>query len=274
MKIDYHTHNHFSVDSSQSTIDLIEHAIKMGIDEICITNHIETFPQDGGTGIFTYEEAFERFTQVKKEIDDIQKDFPNIKIKFGAELEYIEEWMPEMKRLVDDIDFDFLIGSVHVVDEVVISNTELSQELYKKVDEEHTYSRYFEQMFKMVEWGNFSVVGHFDVCKKGGTDIYGPFNPEKHKKQIIPILELMKQKGIGIELNTSGLRSNCKEIYPHTDILKWCKEIGIEHYTTGSDGHETKDIGWNIDKAMEILKEIGIKTISTYEKRIPTKFEI
>jgi len=274
MLIDYHVHNHYSVDSSQNTIDLVKHAQKKGLSEICITNHIESFPEGGGDGSFTYEEAIGRFTEIKNEIDTIQKDFPDIVIKFGAELEYIEEWMPEMKRLIDDIEFDFLIGSIHVVDKAVISSRELSFELYKKVDEKYAYKRYFEQMYKLVEWGHFSVVGHFDICKKGGSLIYGTFEPEKYKDQIIPILELMNKKGIGIELNTSGLQSECKEIYPHTDILKWCKEVGGEHYTTSSDAHSKENVGADIDKAIALLKDVGINTISTYKKGLPTKHNI
>ena len=126
----------------------------------------------------------------------------------------------------------------------------------------------------MVKWGKFSVVGHFDMCKKGGVNFYGTFEPEKHKDSIIPILKLMKEKGIGIELNTSGLRYDCKEIFPHPTILKWCKEVGVEHYTISSDAHLTEDVGKDLDKALALLKDVGIETISTYEKGVPTKFLI
>lgn len=274
MLIDYHVHNRFSSDSTQNTSDIAKRAISLGISEICITNHVETFPPEDGEGNFSYKEASKRFAEAKKDIQKIQKEFPDLSIKFGVELEYVKEWMSEMKRFVDDMDFDFMIGSVHDVEGHLISSSKYCHEFYKSNPESYTYTKYFEYLYRMVEWGQFSVVGHFDICKKGGVNFYGPFEPEKHKDHIMPILELMKKKGIGIELNTSGLRYACKEIFPHPTILKWCKEVGVEHYTISSDAHLTEEVGKNLDKAISLLKDVGIKTISTYEKGVPTKFEI
>ena len=274
MLIDYHIHNHFSSDSKQSTTDILKRAAELDLDEICITNHVETFPPAGGEGTFDYQEAIDRFTKVKEDIDKTQKEHPNIKIKFGIELEYVEGWMPGIKKLVDKMGFDYMIGSIHEIDEYLVSSSQFCREFYEKYPEEHTYKRYFEAMYKLVGWGHFSAVGHFDICKKGGVEFYGPFKPKKYKDQIIPILKLMKEKGIGIELNTSGLRYDCNEIFPHPDILKWCVEIGVEHYTIGSDGHRIEEVGKDLNKALALAKEIGIKTLSTYSKGKPTKFLI
>jgi histidinol-phosphatase (PHP family) len=179
-----------------------------------------------------------------------------------------------MERFINDMDFDFLIGSVHVVDGEAISSSALCHRFYEKNDENYAYTTYFDYLYKMVNWGHFSVVGHFDICKKGGIQFYGPFHPEKYKDKIIPILELMRQKRIGIELNASGLRYDCNEIFPHPDILKWCLETGVEHYTIGSDAHTAEEVGQNLNKALSLAKEAGIKTLSTYTKRQPTKFLI
>lgn len=274
MLIDYHLHNHFSCDSQSKTIDIAKKAKELGMQDICITNHVETFPPEGGEGDFSYDEVMGRFPKIRKEIILAQKEFDDIKIKFGVELEYVKEWMPDMGRFIDAMDFDFLIGSVHEVDGVNISNADLCDPLYSKVDEKYAYSKYFESMMKMVEWGKFSVVGHFDVFKKGGVKYYGPFKPEKYKDQIIPILELMKKKGIGIELNTACMFEKCNELFPHPDILKWCFETGVEHYTIGSDAHEIEKIGQNFKEALQIAKEVGIKEISTYIKRKPMKISL
>jgi len=269
--IDYHLHNHFSVDSETKTSDIAKKAIELGIEEICITNHIETFEPKTGKGDFSYDEAINRFAKIKKDIYETQKDFPDLPIKFGVELEYIPEWMDEMKRFIDDAGFDFLIGSVHEVDGIIISSSDLCHELYEKVDEEYAYGKYFDLLYEMVEWGQFSVVGHFDICKKGGISHFGPFRPEKYKERIMRILELMKQKGIGIELNAKCMHEHCNELFPHPDILKWCVKVGVEHYTLGSDAHTAKEVGQNLKEALQIAKDTGIKELSVYSKRIPTK---
>ena len=274
MIIDYHLHNHFSSDSKLKLEDIAVKEIGLGVSEICITNHVETFDPVTGDGIFVYEEAVERFPKIRSDINEVQKKFPKLPIKFGVELEYIEPYMDDMKRFVEEMDFDFTLCSVHVVDDVVISSSDLCVKLYEKVSEDYAYTKYFDAMLKNVEWGHFNAVGHFDICKKGGYKFYGPFQPKKYKNQIIPILNLMKQKGIGLELNTRCLYEKCKELFPHPDILKWAVEIGIENFTLGSDGHKIEEVGTGLNEALAIAKDVGIKSISTYEKRVATKFRI
>jgi histidinol-phosphatase (PHP family) len=274
MIIDYHLHNHFSPDSKSETADIAKKAVDSGIGEICITNHVETFDPETGIGAFSYGEAMDRFKKIKREIGETQKNFPDLPIKSGVELEYIPKWMDEMKRFVYDTDFDFLICSVHEVDNVIVSSSDLCHKLYEKTDEKYAYGKYFDLLYKTAEWGHFSVVGHFDICKKGGTAHYGPFRPGKYKDKIIPILNLIKRKGIGIELNARCMHEHCNELFPHPDILKWAVGIGVEHFTLGSDAHSAKDVGKNLDEALAIAKEVGIKSISTYENRQPTQFSI
>jgi len=189
-------------------------------------------------------------------------------------LEYVEEWMPEMKRFIHANDFDFLIGSIHIVDHIVISSEKHAKEFYAKNKEEDAYRKYFETMAKLVEWGEFDAVGHFDINKRHGYRFYGEFKPERYKSLIKPILEKMAKKGIGIELNTGSLHTRCGELFPHPQILKWCLEAGIEHYTIGSDAHKENEVNRYLEEARIIAKEVGIKTISTYTKHVPTKHSI
>ncbi|MBU0706160.1 histidinol-phosphatase [Patescibacteria group bacterium] len=270
MLIDYHLHNHFSPDSREDTRKIVEKAIEMGIKEICITNHPELHDKNTGKGIFRSKEARDRFRKIKAELDDVQKEHPGISIGFGVELEYVENWMDELTEFVKETDFDFILGSVHIVRSVIISSHLFADELYSKTDEQTAYNAYFDNMMSLVEWGHLDVVAHFDINKKFGHKFYGPFQPEKYKDRIIPILERMKEKGIGLELNTKCMDTKCKELFPHPVILNWAVEVGINNFTFGSDAHKAKDVGQFIQEAMEIAKKAGIKSISTYSKRIPT----
>ena len=274
MLIDYHLHNRFSSDSKLKTDEIAARAMELGISEICLTNHVETFDPATGDGIFVYDEAVKRFRKIKTDINDARKRLSRLPIKFGVELEYKEPWMDDMKRFVEKMDLDFMICSVHEIDGVIISSSDFCAQLYEKVDEKYAYTKYFDLLLKAVEWGHFSVIGHFDICKKGGVKFYGPFNPKKYKDRITAILTLVKQKGLGIELNTRCLHEKCNELFPHPDILKWAVEIGVEHFTLGSDGHKLDEVGTGLDEALAIAKDVGIKSISTYEKRVPKKFRI
>lgn len=270
MLIDYHIHNHFSPDSEEDTRKIVEKAIEMGLKEICITNHPELHDEKTGEDFFDLDEANERFRKIKAEIDEVQKEYPNIKIGFGIELEYMEGRMDQLTQFVKETDFDFILGSIHIVNGVIISSHKFADELYSKTNEQTAYSAYFDELMKLVEWGHLDAVAHFDINKKMGCKFYGPFQPEKYKDKIMPILKRMKEKGIGLELNTKCMDNKCKEIFPHPTILRWAVEVGIKNFTLGSDAHKVKDVGQYIKEALEIAKEAGVRNISTYSKRTPT----
>ncbi len=270
MLIDYHLHNHFSPDSEEDTRKIVQRALEMGMQDICITNHAELHDKETGKSIFDVEEAGKRFVEIKTEIDEVQSEFPDLKIRFGTELEYVEGRMHELTAFVEETPLDFVLGSVHIVKDVIIASHRFADKLYSKVDEETAYKAYFDNLERLVDWGHFDVVAHFDICKKSGYKFYGPFQPEKYKDRIIPILEAMKSKGIGLELNTKCLDNKCKEVFPHPTILKWALEVGIENYTLSSDAHKASHVSTHIKEALRIAKEVGIRAVATYSKRIPT----
>lgn len=274
MKVDYHIHNHFSPDSEEDSHKIVRQALEKGIKEICITNHPELHDKSTGKGIFDRREARERFRKIKTDIDEAQKEYPAIRIGFGIELEYVEEWMEDLAKFVQETNFDFILGSVHIVKGINISSHKFADEFYSKNDEDTAYSAYFENLLKLVEWGHLDEVAHFDICKKYGYKFYGPFRPEKYKNQIMRILEVMVKKGIGLELNTNCMNDKCHEIFPHPTILRWAVEVGIRNFTLGSDAHKEKHVGQYLNEAIEIARKVGITAISTYLKRKPTPYSI
>ena len=274
MLIDYHLHNHFSPDSEEDTRKIVKKAISLGIQEICLTNHLEIHDRITKKSVFDLDEATERFKAIREDIAEVQRDYPQLPIRFGTELEYIEGRMEEVARFVKKTPFDFIVGSVHIVLGVIISSHLFAGELYEKTDEETAYNAYFDNLAAMVEWGHFDAVAHFDICKKIGCKFYSPFQPERYKHRIIPILKRMKEKGIGLELNSGSFEKYCMELYPHPLILEWAIEAGIENFTTGSDAHKEKRVSKHIAESLEIAKKAGIKNISTYTGRVPTRHSI
>ncbi|MDH5597387.1 MAG: histidinol-phosphatase [Candidatus Peregrinibacteria bacterium] len=260
MLIDYHLHNHFSPDSEEDTRKIIEMAIKRGMQDICITNHVDWFD------IFDLNESIERFKKIQEEIDLLQPEY-GIPIRLGCELELMPGRMDELAEFVKQVPLDFVLGSVHHIDGGVISSHKYADAAFEGRTEEEAYHNYFDNMVELIDWGHFDVASHFDICKKYGHKFYGLFDPEKYKDRIIPILKMMALKNIGLELNTKCLHIKCKEIFPHPTILKWALEAGIKNFTLSSDAHTEADVSEHIKEALEIAKSVGIKEISTYYQR-------
>jgi histidinol-phosphatase (PHP family) len=267
MRTDYHLHNHFSPDSGEQTAKIIERALELGMDEICITNHAETHEEETGLSRFELKEAVSRFRKIKKEIEGEQKKYSNIRLRFGVELEYAENRMQQLSQFIHSVPLDFILGSVHVVRGVVISSHLFANELYRNTSEDVAYKSYFNNLLKLVEWGDLDIVAHFDICKKYGHKFYGPFEPEKYEKEVRTILKKMKDRNIGIELNTGSMQKRCRELFPHPKIINWALEEGIVRYTIGSDAHNHKEIGRSFGDAFRIARSVGISHLTSYSRR-------
>lgn len=273
MLIDYHVHNHFSPDSDADTAEILKNLQKMGVKEVCFTNHAEWFDDASasGRGVFDLYEALRRFESIHWEIEQLRPKFPKIKIKVGVEITYNPKILKGLEQFLNEANLDFVIGSVHEIDDFIINSSKHCHNYFKDKTESQAYDPYFEQLGELVQWGQFSVVGHLDVIKKYGVQYYGPFEPKKYKKPILKVLQLMKEKGLGIELNAGSLHQRCQELFPHPAILQWALEVGLEHFTLSSDSHTAEEAGIPIKETLEIAKSVGLKTVSTYDQRIPKK---
>jgi hypothetical protein len=80
----------------------------------------------------------------------------------------------------------------------------------------------------------FEIIGHADLPKKFG---------HRPTKDCTPLYERFltaaKKHNCAIELNTAGLRKDCKEIYPGRQILALAFAKGVP-ITFGSDAHKPR----------------------------------
>ena len=126
----------------------------------------------------------------------------------------------------------------------------------------------------MVKWGQFDVLSHLFYFIK-----YMPLEKalsfiQKYNYIIFDILKECINKGIGIEVNTSGLRSGLGITIPNFEYLKTYRKLGGELITIGSDAHKAQDIGSGCLEAISMIKDAGFKYISQYVNRNPIQIKI
>jgi histidinol-phosphatase (PHP family) len=267
VRVNYHIHNQYSSDGRGSTEEVCEKAVELGFEEICFTNHAETLSPAGDDWILDLVEARQRYEQLQHEIERLQPEYPELRILLGAEYEFRPEWVETLDALTDSVDFDLIIGSVHVVDGQQISGGAVSS-YFKTRDASEAYGRYFQTIDEMVEWGGFDVVAHLDMAKRFGVKYYGPFDAKPFESQIRATLEKMVGKGLGLEVNTSGVVQAPAEPYPALDILKLAKGSHVATVTIGTDSHVPTSLeqGWEVGELM--LKRAGFSEITLFSHRI------
>ncbi len=271
MLVDYHVHTEFSDDSIYNMEDVVKDAIKIGINEICFTDHVDygikydwdcshSIPYRNGEPFanVNYTKYISKITQMQ------QKYHTQIAIKIGLEFGVQMHTIPQYQKLFQNYNFDFIILSIHQVEDKEF----WTQDFQKGKTQKQYNERYYEEMFNVVKnYKNYSVLGHMDLITR--YDEAGIYPFEKIKPIIEEILKIVIADGKGIELNTSYHRYHLKDTTPCIEILKLYRELGGNIITLGSDSHKPEHLGAYMQEAKTILKALGFKHFCTYQAMQP-----
>ncbi|HWQ93272.1 MAG TPA: histidinol-phosphatase HisJ family protein, partial [Clostridia bacterium] len=165
--------------------------------------------------------------------------------------DYIPGYEGWIRDLAARHPWDYFIGSVHYVsDDWAIDNPNMVSS-WQSRDPMEVWTAYFERLTLAAESGLFEIIGHADLCKRFN------FYPKQDCTPLFTrFLEAAKTSGTAIELNTAGLRKDCKEIYPSPAILRLASSIGVP-ITFGSDAHTPGDVGKNFAEAIALARSAG-----------------
>jgi len=163
-------------------------------------------------------------------------------------------------EFLSEYPFDFVIGSVHYLDDWDFDSIENVAEFEKRgVDK--VYQDYLALLKQAASSGLFDIVGHFDVVKKFGH------RPQLDlTEELSEVLKAVKAHDLCVEVNTSGLRKPVHEIYPQREILQLARALDIP-IILGSDAHAPEEVGKDFDVAVRILRQVGYDSLSIFEKR-------
>ena len=267
--INYHFHDERSSDGAAPLIEHCEAAVAAGVREVCITNHAEVMGADGRWRA-DLDEMRDRFHSIGESVHQARRHFPELDIRLGIELEYRPEWTDTFDRLTDQVPFDFVLGSIHIVDGCNISGGPRKDLFFEGRTQDEAYGRYFREVDAMVEWGGFDVVSHFDLITRYGHRHYGAYEPVRYREIIQPILDKMAARGLGVEINTSGVFGPGVP-YPERDILVWARESGVPALTIGTDSHRPETFGNGLVEGVMLARSAGWKELTLYGRRAPAE---
>jgi histidinol-phosphatase (PHP family) len=262
MKIieDLHIHTRVSKDCKEDPEKYVVAAIRKGIDYLGFSDHLDLDPVDKDFGYYNFDTAYNDYVLLNKKYGD------KINFLFGVEVTYQSELEESIKKHIENKPYDYIIGSVHRLEGHTMAGVR-GKGFFSGKDEKTAYSMYFEELYRMVNTDFFQIVGHFDVIKRFGIEFYGKFNAEKYRDIIEPILGKMVEKGIVLEINSSGFRQPPKEMYPSKEIFSMYASLGGREIILGSDAHTIEQFGMGLCKAIDITKEIYDFDIVTFIKR-------
>jgi len=241
-------------------VEYAAHAVKLGLTEIGFSDHSPMAVDD-------FDEWRMRDRQLDEYVEKVrsaQREFPQLTIKLGLEVDFIpghEEWI---RSLAARHPWDYFIGSVHYVSEGwdLDNPTKLAE--WRKRDPFKVWSVYFERLAMAASSGLFDIIGHADLAKKFC------FYPKEDCSGIIgAFLHTCADHDVAIEINTAGLRKDCREMYPSQAILNAAGELRVP-LTFGSDAHAPGEVGMNFEEAVESARRAGYEEYQTFTGRVRT----
>ncbi|HAE61268.1 MAG TPA: histidinol-phosphatase [Eubacteriaceae bacterium] len=260
--LDYHTHTTHSWDGMSSMDEMCQSAIVKGVSEICFTEHLAVREGDPCYGWLDMDAYGKDIAKCRNKFKD------KLIIKKGLEIGEPHLSMNKIEPYKSGHDIDFIIGSVHNLEEEDLT-------VYMQGKEQiESYTGYFRELLASVSQGDMDVIGHFDLLKRYAFDVNGRYRHSDYEELIHEILKTAISRNIGLEINTSGFRSSSLEIFPSQIILKMYKELGGEILTVGSDSHSANMIGNNIPPVYLMLKQLGFKSVFSYTQRKPSAVDI
>ena len=244
---DYHMHTPLCRHATGEPAEYARQALAIGLAEIGFSDH-SPMPQDN---FDEWRMNADRLDEYVAKVRQAQKDFPRLTIRLALEVDYLpggEDWI---RDLAARHSWDYFIGSVHYVSDSWAIDDPQKRSEWKHRDAGEVWAVYFERLTMAAETGFFEIIGHVDLPKK-----FGHRPPPDGAARCEKFLTAAKKHHCAIELNTAGLRKDCREIYPSRQILELAFQKGVP-ITFGSDAHAPGEVGMNFAEAIQLARGVG-----------------
>lgn len=265
---DSHIHSDVSFDGKFSYDTFVDSAKELGLNGITFTEHYDIYdgmdPHDSKARPFDKVEYSTKFSKAKENYGEY--------IKMGVEIGLRPDSKDVIKEASQLFEYDFIIGSSHIVH---MKNVSHDYSFYEGLTKEESYDLYLKEVYDNINlcYHSFDVYGHLDYIAR-----YGRY--ENSKMECTPtldeVLKILITKGKGIEINTASFRQGANYPHPNFEIIKRYHELGGEIITLGSDAHIPEHLGYSFKDTAKALYEIGFNYYCVFDKRNPKfiKFNI
>lgn len=253
--VDYHAHTRYCHHATGEMEEYVVRAIELGLSEFGFAEHMPVMPQP--ELCLSYEDLPNYY----RDVMNLREAYSgSITIRIGAEVDILPEKYNEIRQILNDYAFDYVIGSLHYLDEWPFDQEEYING-FQEGGLDKQYQSFFNRIIEIASCGLCDILGHVDNLKRMGFP--PPKNPHPYYRKII---EVVGDHGLTVELNTAGLDAPIKEMYPSPAFLRMLIAAGIP-ITLGSDAHAPDQVGRYFSHARTMLKEFGLKKIRIYRHR-------
>ncbi len=265
-----HTHSIYSDGKSQPR-EIVEEAVRQGLTTLGFSEH-SPLPFDNN---FSVKEA--DMPRYVAEIAQLKEEFMDkIDIYCGLEADYLTDVSEPFAVTKEKYYLDYLIGGVHLVgqsantDEIWFIDGpkwEVYDEGLQKFfdgDIRRAVRRFYEQSNEMIENEEFDIIAHFDKIKMHNRDRYFHEDEPWYRKLALETLDLIREKGLVMEINTRGIyKKRYNGFYPSPWLMEEACKMGVPAIIS-ADAHHFSEITLEFAAAEEALKKAGYRSVVNF----------
>ncbi len=267
----FHTHSVYSDGKSQPR-EIVEEAVRQGFSAIGFSEH-SPLPFDNTFSVKDYDmpKYVAEIAQLKEEFKD------KIEVYCALEADYVPNTSETFSVTQQKYHLDYLIGGVHLVgqsanpDELWFIDGpkwEIYDEGLQKFfdgDIHRGVRRFYEQTNEMIEYEHFDVIAHFDKIKMHNRDRYFHEDETWYRKLAMETLDLIREKGLVMEINTRGIyKKRYNGFYPSPWLMKEACTMGVP-VIISADAHHFSEISLEFEAAENALRQAGYHSVVKFK---------
>lgn len=262
---DTHVHSTFSPDSISTIAEYVKKMSEIGLQGIGFCEHLDFLPECGAYG-------FLNFGAYKNEVLEFRNKGYNL--KYGAEVDFAKCVTGDILERVSREKYDFLTCSIHMINGFAVSDRSGPKRFSDLNNFREILKNYYLELKACLDIDIFDVVAHAGVYKRYLSVEELEAHPLKAyiDEMDEETAELTAQSNKLLEVNTSGFFAKFGNSLPDEEFLKKYYQHGGRRLSLGSDAHNVNDLGRGLERAIEMIKNIGFKYIYLpWDKENPIK---
>lgn len=249
---------------------VLEAAVAAGYHSFGVSEHAPRsqerflYPTEREKG-YTVERLADEFDAYAQAVAKLAEEFADRLVVlrgFEAEVVPASSYRDEMPGLRRRYGFEYMVGSVHYVNEVSIDGepSEFERALSAAGSLEALSICYYHTVAEMVEALRPEVVGHLDLIRKNAARD-AALDTESIRNAAEQALDAVAKHNCILDLNTAGYRKGLGSPYPAPWLVRRAHERGIG-FCFGDDSHGPAQVGAGIDEARRYLLGNGVDQVS------------
>ncbi len=252
---DGHIHTRLCNHAKGEMEEYVLSGIEKGLSRLVFLEHMET-------GINYYKRSWlsdDDFSYYLSEGERLKVAYSDrIDIQLGVELGYNKRRLDEIYARLEVFNWDRIGISCHFlkIDDGceyhlnLLSRDQINTDRIIQQGIDNVITTYLQHLIEAVAALPGTVLCHLDAALR---NIPGVRFTEKHMVQVDELLDAIKQKGMALEVNTSGF--SIRGIpFPAKQIIKKGLDRNIP-LTVGSDAHSPEEVGRDFDEVTAYIEE-------------------